>query len=86
MSDQLDLFPRNVGAAFSPLARWKAEHRIETRFFRGRAEQSACWEAWIRGDLFTRYGETETDALFALAKAYEIPLWNDDPSHKPGSR
>jgi len=86
MSDQLDLFPRNVGAALSPIARWKAEHSIETRFFPGRFEQPACWEAWIRGDLFTRYGENETDALFALAKAYSIPLWNDDLFPKPGSR
>ena len=85
MSNQLDLFPRNVGAALSPLAQWKARYKVRTYFSPDR-KPARAWEAWIHGDPITRYGETETDALFALTKLYRIPLWNESPSPKPGSR
>lgn len=78
---QPDLFPANTGAKLSPRLLWQARHKIHTRFRPGNYVKP--WQAWVHGEMETRQGATEEDALFSLATLLKIPLWNEETKHPP---
>ena len=88
MNDQAEMFP-GMEETPSPRRKWLQDHDVHT--FETPGLDAEAWSAWI-GDLDDAVsmggdnpeaggyakGDTEEDAIVALATARKIPLWNEE--------
>ncbi len=83
----------DIETSLSPRIKWMRENRIETRecevqsYFFDRLRPTVKWLAWQSGkktktQSLHGWGDTEDEAIVALAKKLSIPLWNE-PTKTP---
>lgn len=75
-----DLFPE-LQTSLSPRLEWMRRHEIETSFHPASGSVDAFWLADYlhpEGGHYQEIGDTEDEALTALAKAAGLKLWFEE--------
>ena len=75
-----ELFDDSAVTAPSPCKRWKELHKIDSQDDGDEfCPQNQRWSAWKRKEHPQRqcFGETEVEALSALAKRLGLSLWDE---------